>query len=60
MELQDYKKSNVTNIWDPLPFSSFLPSLLSHTLSDMIMNDEGISSEIWDQFIDGDVPSITF
>ena len=32
MELQDYKKSNVTDIWDPLHFSSFLPSLLSHTL----------------------------
>ena len=50
----------VTNVWDPLPFSAILPSLPSHSLWNMITNDEGISSEIWDQFIGGDVPSITF
>ena len=60
MELQDYKEGNVTNIWNPPPFSSLLPSPLFHSLWDMITNDKGISLEIWDQFIGGNVPSITF
>ena len=60
MELQDYEEGNITNIWDPPPFSSLLPFSPSHTLWDIITNDEGISSEIWDQFIGGNVPSTTF
>ena len=60
MELQDYKEGNITDIWDSPPFSSLPPSLPSHSLWDMITNNEGISSEIWYQFIGGDVLSITF
>ena len=60
MEFQDYKKSNVMNIWNPLPFSSLSPCPSSHSLWDMITNNKGISSDIWDQFVGGDVPSITF
>ena len=48
MELQDYKEGNVTDVWDPPPFSSLLPSPLSHLLWDMIINDKGISPEIRD------------
>ena len=50
----------VTDAWDPLPFSPIPSSPLFHFLWDMITNDEGISLEIWDQFIGGDVPSIAF
>ena len=51
---------SITDVWNSPPFSS-LPSFPpSHTLWDMIMNDKGISLEIWDQFIGGDVLSITF
>ena len=50
----------VTDVWDPPPFSPIPFSPLSHTLWDMITNNKGISVEIWDQFIGGDVPSITF
>ena len=46
MELQDYKEGNVTDVWDPPPFSSLPPSLLSHILWDMITNNKGISTEI--------------
>ena len=46
MKLQDCKEGNVTDVWDSPPFSSLPPSSLSHTLWDMIMNDEGISLEI--------------
>ena len=60
MELQDYKEGNVTNIRDSPTFSSLPSSPLSHMLWDMIMNDEGISLEIWDQFIGSDVLSIAF
>ena len=60
MELQDYKEGNVTDVWDPPPFSAIPPSPLSHSLWDMITNNEGISLEIWDQFIGGDIPSIIF
>ena len=60
MELQDYDESNVIDVWDLPPFSLLLPSLLSHTLWDMITTNEGISLEIWDQFVDSDVSSITF
>ena len=60
MELQDYEEGNVIDVWDPPPFSSLSPFPLSHSLWDMITNNEGISLEIWDQFVDGDVPSITF
>ena len=49
----------VMNIWDPPPFSPIPPSPPSHSLWDMIINDEGISMEVWDQFVGGDVPSIT-
>ena len=60
MELQDYEEDNVTDVWEPLPFSTILPSPLFHSLWDMITNDKWISLEIWDQFVGGDVPSITF
>ena len=60
MELQDYEEGNVTDVWEPLPFSTILPSPLFHPLWDMITNDKWISLEIWDQFVGGDVPSITF
>ena len=50
----------VTDAWDPLPFSPIPSSPLFHSLWDMITNDKGISLEIWDQFIGGDVPSIAF
>lgn len=36
----------VIDIWDPPTFSSLSPSLLFHTLWDMITNDKGISLEI--------------
>ena len=51
---------NVTDVWDPPPFFTIPSFPPSHFLWNMITNDEGISSEIWDQFIGGDVPSITF
>ena len=35
----------VTDIWDPPPFPSILPSLPSHSLWDMITNDKKISLE---------------
>ena len=57
MKLQDYK-GNVTDVWDLLPFSSLSPPPLSHSLWDMITNNKGISSEIWDQFVGSDVSSI--
>ena len=60
MELQDYEESNITDVWDPPPFSTILCFLPSHSLWNMITSDEGISSEIWDQFIGGNVLSITF
>ena len=60
MKLQDYKEGNVIDIWDPPPFFPIPSSLLFHFLWDMITNDKRISSEIWNQFIDGNVPSITF
>ena len=60
MELQDYEEGNVTDVWEPLPFSTILASPLFHSLWDMITNDKWISLEIWDQFVGGDVPSITF
>ena len=60
MKLQDCKEGNVMDIWDLPPFSSLPPSPSSHSLWNMIMNDEGISLEIWDQFIGSDVLSITF
>ena len=45
---------------EPSAFFPLLPSSLSHILWDMITNNEGIFSEIWNQFIGGDVPSIAF
>ena len=60
MELQYYKEGNVTDVWNSPSFSAILPFPLSHSLWDMITNNEGISLEIWDQFIGGDVLSITF
>ena len=60
MELQDYEEGNVTDIWDPPPFSPIPSSPPSHSLWDMITNDKEISAEIWDQFISGNVPSIAF
>ena len=48
MALQDYEEGNITDIWDPPPCSSLPPSLPSHTLWDMIMNNKEISLEIWD------------
>ena len=51
---------DIMDTWDLPPFSSLSPSPLSHFLWDMITNDEGISSEIWDQFIGSNVPSIAF
>ena len=51
---------HVTDVWDSPPFSPIPSSPLSHSLWDMITNDEGISLEIWNQFIGGDVPSIIF
>ena len=50
----------VTDVWDPPPFFPIPSSPLSHFLWDMITNNEGISSEIWDQFIGGNVLSIAF
>ena len=52
--------SLVRDVWNPPPFSSLPPSPPSHSLWDMITNDEGISLEIWDQFIGGNVLSIAF
>ena len=60
MELQDYEEGNITDVWDSPSFSSLLSSPPSHSLWDMITNDKGIFSEIWDQFIGGNVLSITF
>ena len=60
MELQDYKEGNITDSWDPLPFSTLLPSPLSQLLWNMITNDKGISVEIWEQFIGSNILSITF
>ena len=60
MELQDYKEGNVTDVWDPPPLSPIPSSPLSHSLWDMITNNEGIFLEIWDQFIGGNILSITF
>ena len=51
---------SVTDVWDLSPFSPIPSSLLSHSLWNMITNDEGISIEIWDQFVGGDVSSIAF
>ena len=48
----------VMDIWDPPLFSSIPPSPPFHTLWDMITNDKGISAEIWDQFVDGNVLSM--
>lgn len=50
----------VTNVWNLPPFSILPLSLPSQPLWDMITNNEGISVEIWEQFVDGDVSSITF
>ena len=60
MELQDYEEGNVTDSWDSSLFSSLPLSLPSQPLWDMITNDKGISAEIWKQFVDGNVLSITF
>ena len=60
MELQDYKEDNVTDVCDPPPFLSLLPSLPSPFLWGMITNDKGIFSEIWDQFVGGNILSIAF
>ena len=46
IEPQDYKEGNVTDVWEPPPFSAILPSPLSHSLWDMITNNKGISLEI--------------
>ena len=42
---------SVIDVWDPLPFSPLPSSPLSHILWDIITKNEGISAEIWDQFI---------
>ena len=60
MELQDYEEGNITDAWDPPPFPPILSFPPSHSLWNMITNNKGISLEILDQFIDGNVPSITF
>ena len=60
MELQDYKEGNVTDVWDPQPFSPILFSPLSYSLWDMITNDEEIFLEIWDQFIGDNILNIAF
>ena len=60
MELQDYKEGNVIDVWDSLPFSPIPSSPPSHFLWDMITNNKGISSEIWDHFIGSNVLSIAF
>ena len=52
--------TNVTDVWDLPLFSPIPSSPLSHSLWDMITNNKGISLEIWDQFVGGNVPSITF
>ena len=46
MELQNYEEGNITDVWDPAPFSSLLPTLPFHSLWKMMINNEGISSEI--------------
>ena len=50
----------ITDVWDPLPFSPIQSSLPSQALWDMITNNKGISSEIWEQFVGGNVLSIAF
>ena len=50
----------ITDVWNPPPFPPIPSSPPSHSLLDMIANNEGISAEIWDQFVGGDVPSIAF
>ena len=60
MELQDYEEGNITNVWDSPSFSSLSSSPPSHSLWDMITINEEISSELWDQFIDGNILSIAF
>ena len=50
----------VTDVWDPPPFSPIPSSPLSHSLWDQITNNKGIFLEILDQFVDGNVPRITF
>ena len=44
----------------PTFFSSLPSSPPLHFLWDMITNDEGISLEIWDQFVGSNVLSIAF
>ena len=50
----------ITDVWDLPPFSTLLPFLPSQPLWNMIINNKGISAEIWKQFVGGDVPSIAF
>ena len=53
-------KSSVIDVWDPTSFFLLPSSLPFHTLWDMIMNNKGIFTEIWDQFVGGNVSGITF
>ena len=55
IKLQDYEEGNVTDPWDPPPFSTLPPSAPFQLLWDMITK---ISVEIWEQFVDSDVRSI--